>query len=281
MHYHEIQPKLPVAQFVECFWTLENGDVGETEIEPDRILPDGCVELILNFGAQFQEHLENEKQVRQPLHFLVGQMTTPLLISPTGIVQLIGIRFHPGGTLPFFSLPMQEITNRVVELGVLDSRFERDLISCAERARSLPQKVAAVEGLLAGRVNACQRESWLLGTAARIVRHHDCISVDQLATDAGISNRQLERRFLQEVGIGPKLLGRIVRFQQVFRTVEGNDPQWAAVAAECGYYDQSHLVRDFQQFARQTPSVLFSHPTPLGEFLTRKNRMSDFSNTSF
>ena len=98
------------------------------------------------------------------------------------------------------------------------------------------------------------------------------VSVDQLANEAGVSSRQLERRFLREVGVGPKLLGRIIRFQQVFRAVEHRNAAWAEVAVECGYYDQAHLIRDFNQFAQQTPAVLFSSQSALTEAFTRKAR---------
>ena len=115
--------------------------------------------------------------------------------------------------------------------------------------------------------------------SARIVNTGGRVSVDQLANDAGISSRQLERRFLREIGLGPKLLGRIIRFQQVFRAVEQCDAAWAAVAIECGYYDQAHLIRDFHQFARQTPAILFGRQSALTESFTRKARTSDFYNT--
>jgi len=78
---------------------------------------------------------------------------------------------------------------------------------------------------------------------------------------------------------GPKLLGRIIRFQQVFRAVEQCNAAWSAIALECGYYDQAHLIRDFNQFAQQTPAVLFSSASPLTESFTRKTRKSDFYNT--
>lgn len=113
----------------------------------------------------------------------------------------------------------------------------------------------------------------------KVVGCRRLISVEQLAQDAGMSARQLERRFLNEVGLGPKLLSRIMRFQQVFRAVESCEGAWAPVAVECGYYDQAHLIRDFNQFAHQTPAVLFSQPSSLTESFTRKDRKSDFYNT--
>ena len=276
MRYAEIQPNPLLADFVECFWTLED----ETPaVQPERLLPDGCVELILNFGECFQEHKDDGRKERQPRHLLVGQMTQPVLIAPTGSVRLLAIRFHPGGTFPFFHLPMHELTNQVTELAVLSGEFQRELIRCCEGKPSLMLRIAAVEKLLIERVRRCRDEARLLGLVTKVVRRGGQVSVDQLARDAGLSNRQLERRFLLEVGIGPKLLGRILRFQQIFRAVDRHDEGWAAVAADCGYYDQAHLIRDFREFARQTPAMLFENSSALTESFTRKNRVSHFSNT--
>lgn len=214
--------------------------------------------------------------------FLVGQMTRPMLISPDGRVELIGIRFHPGGTLPFLRLDMQELTNRVVELAALSRDLERRFVTRMDEARSLPSmalKIATLEKLLCGLLRHSQPESRLVGLAAKIVARGGQVTISELAQDAGVSSRQLERRFLSEVGLGPKLLCRILRFQQVFRAVERNESGWAAIAADCGYYDQAHLIRDFQQFARQTPTLLFAQSNGLTQAFTRKDRTSDFSNT--
>lgn len=278
MRYCEIQPTLPLRPFVECFWTLES-DQSSSPSHPEKILPDGCVELILNFGAQFKEHKENGQQERQPLRFLVGQMTRPIVISQTGRVDLIGVRFHPGGTLPFFRIPMHEVTNRVVELRALSRDLEREVTRRVADAPSLPLKIEALEDLLMQRANNFRGDSWLIGLAAMIVKSGGQVSLDGLSRDAGVSSRHLERRFLRDVGVGPKLLCRILRFQQTFRAVDRNDPGWASVAVDCGYYDQAHLIRDFRQFAEQTPSLLFAQASALTNAFTRKHRRSEFSNT--
>jgi AraC-like DNA-binding protein len=277
MEYCERRPQPPLSSFVECFWTLES-EVPSSQ--PERILPDGCVELILNFGARFSQHDEGQLKL-QPRSFLVGQMTGPILISPTGPVQLLGIRFHPGGTLPFLRLPLHEITDQIVDLGGLSSKLERELLGASAQSPSLPEKLTAVEAFLTNQLLNAKENSWLMMLAGRIVDSNGLVSVDQLASDAGISSRQLERRFLREVGLGPKLLGRIIRFQQVFRAVEQCNSAWAEIAIDCGYYDQAHLIRDFNQFARQTPAVLFSNQSTFTEWFTRKARTSDFYNTSF
>ena len=201
------------------------------------------------------------------------------MISPTGAVRLLGIRFHPGGTLPFLRVPLHEITDNVVELGSLSSSLERNLLRVTSESGSLAEKITAVDDFLTSHLITDEHNSSMLNLAGRIVDSAGTVSVDQLANDAGLSSRQLERRFLRDVGLGPKLLGRIIRFQQVFRAVEQCNSAWADVALECGYYDQAHLIRDFNQFAQQTPAVLFSSQSALTEAFTRKARKSHFSNT--
>jgi AraC-like DNA-binding protein len=85
------------------------------------------------------------------------------------------------------------------------------------------------------------------------------VRVDSLAAEIGCSRRHLAAGFREQVGVSPKLLGRILRFQRAVALV-GAGPGWAEIAARCGYYDQAHMVRDFHQFAGASP----------GEFARRK-----------
>jgi len=279
MRYREFQSAPALSNHVECLWLLESSDQQESAA-PERILPDGCVELILNFGALFREHKEAGRSDLQPSRFVVGQMTQPVLVSPTGPVQLLGIRFAPGGALPFFPIPPDELTNRIAPLADVAGALDRELSGRIYDVRELPEKVGIIEALLIRRIKGKEEKGASLRNAiSEIVRSGGQISVDQLAGDMGVSGRQLERRFLREVGLGPKLLCRILRFQQVFRAVERADKNWARIATDCGYYDEAHLIRDFRQFAGQTPSVLFEDFTTFTEFFTRKRRTSDFYNT--
>ncbi|MGH9755639.1 MAG: AraC family transcriptional regulator [Blastocatellia bacterium] len=280
VRYREFQPAPSLSNHVECLWLLESSDQGESATQ-ERILPDGCFELILNFGAPFRERKEAGRSELQPSRFVVGQMTQPVLVSPTGPVQLLGIRFAPGGALPFFPIPPGELTNRITPLEDVAGALDRELSGRAYEARELAEKIGIVETLLIKQMNAKEERGASLRKAiSEIVSSGGQTSVDRLAKGLGVSGRQLERRFMSEVGLGPKLLCRILRFQRVFRAVECADKNWAGIAADCGYHDQAHLIRDFRQFAGQTPSVLFKHFTPFAEFFTRKRRTSDFYNTS-
>lgn len=280
MQYREFQPSPLLSKYVECFWLLEAENMQHSRA-PEVLLPDGCVELILNLGALFQEHKEAGLCELQPARFVVGQMTRPVLVSPTGAVQLLGIRFAPGGTLPFFSCPPGELTNRIVPLATVSGALDRELSGQVYEAREAAEKVRTIEALLVRQMNQkAHRGLGLHKAIASIVSCGGQVSVDRLANDFGISGRQLERRFLNEVGLGPKLFCRILRFQQVFHAVERSDTNWAQVAVDCGYFDQAHLIRDFRQFAGETPSFLLEHLTNFTESFTRKNRTSHFYNTA-
>jgi AraC-like DNA-binding protein len=279
MRYREFQVAPVLANLVECLWLLEGGERQDFST-PERLLPDGCVELILNFGALFREHKESGRCDLQPSRFVVGQMTRPVLVSPTGPVLLLGIRFAPGGTLPFFSYPPGELTNTIAPLADVAGKLDRQFSGQIYDTQNIAEKIALIEALLIRQQSAKEeRGASLCEAILMMVQSGGQTSVDRLAADLGISGRQLERRFLNEVGIGPKLLCRILRFQQIFRAVERSDRNWARIAVDCGYFDQAHLIRDFRQFTGETPSVLFENFTPFAEFFTRKRRASDFYNT--
>ena len=151
MQYREFKPRHPLDRFVECYWTLESKGKG-TSASPEPILPDGCVELILNGDAPFLEIKDNGERVAQPMHFLVGQMTRPMTITPTGNVQLIGIRFQPAGLAPFVTQPLHEITNRTVELVDVDRTLARQLTSAISSSVSQAKRINAIELCLAQRM---------------------------------------------------------------------------------------------------------------------------------
>jgi transcriptional regulator GlxA family with amidase domain len=109
-------------------------------------------------------------------------------------------------------------------------------------------------------------------SADAIVRAWGMIPMGRLASGAGIGMRQLERRFLDEVGVSPKRLARISRFQRVFHAMEQRSAGWTQVAMDCGYYDSSHLVRDFHEFAGNAPSRAADELDELTLAFTRANR---------
>jgi AraC-like DNA-binding protein len=121
------------------------------------------------------------------------------------------------------------------------------------------------------------------GAVSQILSSGGSIETSELAFRLGLSTRQLQRKFKVEVGIGPKLLGRIQRFQHVFSALESSR-DWVQAAVACGYYDQAHLIRDFRELSGEAPAALLAPDTDLAfHFLqraVRNGQMSQISKTA-
>jgi AraC-like DNA-binding protein len=150
-------------------------------------------------------------------------MTRYLDVSRAGVLLLAGVRFRPAGALPFIESPAGEL------LEWLSDDRPRDLL--VERA------------------------------VERLHRNGGALSVSALASSAGVSARQLRRRFEAAVGLSPKFLSRIVRLQGVLRNARGErranggeKVDWAAGAVEAGFYDLAHLINDFRDWTGMSPA---------------------------
>jgi AraC-like DNA-binding protein len=275
MRYLELPPTPALASLVECIWLLsDDGDA--MPATPQRIVPDGCVEIVVNLGRPMRRLHESGASELQPLRIAVGQTERHVTIAPTGAVDLLGIRFHPAGARPVLRHSTAELTGRIEALGAvapaLDAALERGLAS----ARTPAERVAVVESALLERVSGQPAVDPRVRVAVdRLLARDGCLRISGLARDLGTSTRQLERRFEREVGLGPKRLARILRFQSVFRAAgSGVVSGWAAVALECGYHDQAHLTREFKDFAGVTPPPFFARDEVLARLFSRRDRMS-------
>lgn len=244
-------------------------------------MPDGCVELIFNLADPFKRYHPNHQVEIQPLALVAGQMRHYAMIAPTGRVKLLGIRFHPGGALPFFRFPLHELTDQIIGLDAVWHKLGSELAARIRAACSTRERIAIIESALTARLaQRHQTDALVNAVVGWIVQRNGLVSIEHLQKNLGISSRQLERKFKTFVGLSPKFLCRILRFQKVFKAVEQpHAANWSHIALECGYYDQAHFIHDFKAFTGQNPSAYFDADHPMSEYFTRKNRLSDFYNT--
>lgn len=274
MKYEERRAPAALAPYVECIWLLE----GQPNVPAlERIVPDGCAELILHLGDRFQGRAAEGLET-QPRSFLVGQMTRPLEVRAGRRVRTLGIRFRPGGAQAFLRIPLHELTDRVTSLEGIWGREARELEDQLRESRSPIRTVCRF--LQARRHDAGDRA--VEAAVARIVAQRGQVRVASLGEAAGLSGRQLERRFQTAVGLPPKLLCRIVRFQSVFHrlgTADGVD--WVGVALDSGYSDQAHLIRDFRDLAGETPARYLAGAGELARRFTSPARLDAFFDVAF
>jgi AraC-like DNA-binding protein len=221
--------RLLVRPWIDAYWTRP-ASAGALD---ERILPDGCADIVFDLEAGAAT--------------IVGTMTRPLLLPAGRAPAYFGVRFRPGRAAAVLRLPLHEITDRRVPLG------DATLADHVAAARTAEARVAAVEAWLAQRVGEPDRR---LDRAVELLAAGR--SVDAAAAEVNWSRQHLRRRFLDQVGIGPKTFARVARFQRLLGRVRGRvSLDWAAEAAEAGYFDQSHLIADFRQLAGSTPVPFF------------------------
>jgi AraC-like DNA-binding protein len=277
MHYREIQPNAAAARFVKCYWLLEDG---EPSPSIQRVVPDGRAQLILNLGRPYEALTERGWQ-RQPRRFFIGQITAPLLLRATGPFRMIGINFHPHAASQLLGIPMCELTDTAaISLDDFSGGLFRQL-DRIEELRSPREWFPALDHIIGKLGERDVVDDRLLAFAVKELELVGGLtSVAAVANHVGLSSRQFQRRFIEAVGIAPKLFCRIQRFQRVFSILENDGSGWADAAVRCGYYDQAHLIRDVREFAGKTPIALLAEETDLARHFLQSNSMSHFSKTS-
>jgi len=273
--YRQIQPAFPVSTFVQCYWLLEDNSPPQSSVQ--RIVPDGCPELILNVGRPFEGQNEGQWS-SQPQFFFAGQITRPMFIRSSGAAKVLGIRFHPFGARRVLKVPAHETTELVLPLEDVAPELHRKLRSLPE-FDSTQQQLAMVDRVLRDAALATESDSQVTAAVNRMMSSPIVADLDQVAAFANLGLRQFQRRFKDEVGMSPKLFCRIQRFQQVFQAVNAPNSSWVDAAMHCGYYDQSHLIRDFKDFSAETPAMLLGAESDLAVHFLRNSSMSLFSNT--
>jgi AraC-like DNA-binding protein len=229
-----------------------------------REVPSGDVTLILS----------PETKLRLPdgrhTSFVAALHDSHTLVEHDGRQEGIEVRLTPLGARALFGIPMHELTNRVVELDDLLGRGAHDLIDSLWDADGWDRRFALLDAALCARADRAPRpESELSWAWGRLRSSAGRVSVSGLAGELGWSHRRLIARFREGIGLPPKTLGRVLRFERVSRLLQHvEEPRLAEVALDCGYYDQAHLNRDFRQFAGTTPGEYLARRLPSGGGVT-------------
>lgn len=218
------------------------------------MLPDGCVELIVHLGDPFAIERAERREL-QPRTLFAGPATMPVLLAPTGRIDVVGVRLEAGVAAELVDAPMAELTDAIPALDAVARDFARGLDEELADPRGDERWNDVLEHRL-GRALARSRvrAHALEHVVARVRATGGRASIAALAREASLSTRQLERHFRERVGLGPKTFARLVRFQRALALLRRPGSSLAAIALRCGYFDQAHLVRDFRQFAGASPS---------------------------
>ncbi len=259
-------PIAALRNYVRCFQQREAHIGGAAIIFPIAARPEQFLEFYLK--QRYLVHLcETGIRDEAPRAVVVGPCTyrrVELVLH--GRFDVFTVHFQPAGFHQLFGVPMSELTDRAYEarsvVGPMVSGIEQRLAD----ASSFGERVDVATAFLLKRVTGRAPDAVAVA-ANRVLDDCGGLRICDAAASAGLSVRQFERRFCEEVGVAPKRYARIVRFHaalQAKTTVAKR--AWTDIAHEFGYYDQMHMVHDFRRFSGDTPTKFFARfkamPTP-------------------
>jgi AraC-like DNA-binding protein len=216
------------------------------------------VPVIFSFGEPFEIALGREPEAGERYgSFAAGLTDGPVRIRSGGAAHCLQVDFTPLGARRFFGRPMHELTGRMVhidDLGDPALRALRDRLGEMRRwSRRFALAVDAVSRRLSEGRALTPATAWAYD---RIVAAGGAVRVAAIAERLEWSRKHLATRFRDEVGMSPKTIARIARFNRAQAMAASGDADgWADVAAACGYADQAHLVREYAEFAGATPGA--------------------------
>lgn len=258
-------PQAPLAAFVEQIWDCAGAP---RPLAFERILPIPRASLIINLAEDETRAWHGDgfdvaamRCVRSPGAVLVGPYTRSFVIDTAEQVAVMGVSFRAGGAASFLRERMDALRDRDTGLEDILGEPARGLRERLLDAAGAEARLDVLERWLLRRAESARAHLavahalGVLGAAPHAARMHD------VARATGLSPRRFSSVFREQVGLGPKRYARALRFFNVVRDVHASrQVEWAAVAADCGFSDQAHLVHEFRAFSGMTP----------GEYLARR-----------
>ena len=254
MREREIVPCRQLRPYVRLIWLLEADDPADLG-PPQRITPDGVLEVVFHYKTPFACRYAGETFESQPRSVAVSQTRRWLEIRPRGAAGLISVRFQPWGAYHFFRPPLSELADVQMPTEMLWGRAAGELEERLAEAASDAERVALVETFLLTQLRRHQKDD--VEPAVRTIwQRQGRVAIAGLCRHLGVGERRLQRIFATALGTTPKGFARLSRFLHACHVLRaGIEPTLADTGLACGYYDQSHFIADFKAFSGMTPSA--------------------------
>ena len=276
LHYVERPAPAPLAAAIECVWSVSDR-VSRIARPPDRLLPDGCPELIVHRGDRYARIIDG-RLVRQPAAFLAGTLSRPWIVQAPSRVATIGVRFRPGGLTALFGASLAGTADREVPLPELPAPLAA-LVAAIRRARGPASARRAAEAWLlahaAAHLPGGRVPAPACAAAVRAIhRYRGRVGVEALAAAVGLPRRRLERLFRRETALTPKQYIRIVRLTGLLGRLDAPArDRLIDVALDAGYFDQAHMARDFKALTERRATGRRGDDGELAVHFTRPDRL--------
>ena len=271
--YREFAPSVALREHVRTFFSF----APPAEVNPSRrpvtrevlfcegdsfcspLFADGHVSIVFSFERECCLDGFWRQSPGGPNGKVIGAMSGVGPPSSGERSEMIGVYFHAAKAPPFTGVPTCALTDRIVDLEDLWGVTASELATEFNQAAGL-DRIDRLESALIRRMAGAQVSTItpdVPGLAAWVLRQRDRLTVHQLADAAGLSRQHLTRVFRDRVGVAPKIYCRLARFHSALAYAgSGKNFDWARIAVELGYADQSHMIAEFREFSSLTPQRL-------------------------
>lgn len=257
--FQVIRPPAPIAKYIGRMFLIESsGRLPSDDLK--LIVPNACAKMVIPFRnglvgtSSAWQHTTQQNKIS-----FIGISDIPAMVDyasdqPAGNIT---VEFSPLGTYRFFSFRWKEISNGICDYTDIANKTARELEERLVNAGSLPARVAMVQQFLLQQFSGGNEDAVFDYCVERIMATQGRISIQALEKYTGYSARWLNMKFSDHLGISPKNLASIIRFQQYYRSMVTNKELFFLEKEFYHYYhDQSHFIRDFRRFTGLAPRFL-------------------------
>ncbi len=253
-------PSRELMPYVKRYWFLKSDSVGHIQ----EIVPTGHISLFFHRGDSL---FSIDRDRMEAKAYITGQTTTYNNLRITGHTDIICIDFIPYGAKIFFGIPMTELQGESVDLDYLRDYEISELGKQLSETSSNELSISLIERFLMKRFSLKKNYNLERMTATFQKINNGQTEINELAGASCLSYKQFKRIFAEYVGTNPKDFLRIIRFQKALYILQINPLiSLTELSFECGYYDQSHFIKEFKVFSGYTPS----------EYIRTYNSYSDY-----
>jgi AraC-like DNA-binding protein len=255
MFLSEIPPSQKLSPFVSQYWEGSFNLDKSGEIGLD-ITPHGCLEIIIHLNDLHCDIYRDGKWEQSPDYMVIGMFTQSHKVLFQSRVNAFGIRFKPDGFYRIFGVPPADFLDAYENIALVLDRQFREFGQRIREAKTKESRIALSEKFLMDCLSDNDVVENYVDYAAQMIRHYPDIRILDLADKVHISQRQLERRFKDRIGISPKHYLRLNRIQKAIQYLNlQNSNDLFSVAYSCGYFDQAHFINDFKKITGLNPTT--------------------------
>ena len=258
MIYRYIAPGPALQEFVRDYLIAHFIFEKDKDIpfKPYSPKPEQTITFLPKGGLTLVNPQTGETQVAQTVS-ICGQQVSRYNFYLTSEYLMLRVHFHPGALYRLLRIPLPAFTDSWFDA---ESVLNREIHEVNERLANClnyAQMIVVVEDYLLNRIKIVKADSHPLDlVAAYLFANPSRFSLDWLAKEACLCQRQFDRKFTERMGVGPKLYSRVVRFYKAYQYKEMHPREdWLSIALLFGYADYQHMVKDFKEFAHVTPNL--------------------------